>query len=30
LAEMPEPPNERYLEIIADYLVVPVEREERK
>lgn len=30
LAELPEPPNERYLEIIADYLVVPVEREERK
>ena len=27
---MKEPPNERYLEIIADYLVVPVEREERK
>ena len=29
LAENPEP-NEKYLEILADYLIVPVEKEERK
>jgi hypothetical protein len=30
LAELKEPPNEKYLEIIANYLVVPIEKEERR
>ena len=29
LADNPDPP-EKYLEILADYLIVPVEKEERK
>lgn len=30
LAELPEAPNAKYLEILADYLVIPAERQERK
>lgn len=30
LEESPETPNEAYLEILANYLIIPIEREERK
>ena len=30
LANLEEPPNSAYLEILANYLVIPIEREERK